>query len=183
MDTISSLMVNSARVVIASSGGIRTILVSDVVTGFGLVSLKSNEFVVEFILDVFLKRTADAYLRFIFRTEMDIAVVDVAARLTLDDADCCTEALVAIGVAVFTVVRAPVAENALRGNPINDEILVEVMVVASVVCSPISDKRGTKEYRRQVVGVVFQKCLYNHQKTRSTNTTLQRYLLQKRGLQ
>ena len=153
-DTIPSLMVNSARVVIASSGGTRTIPVSDVVTGPGSVSLKSNEFVVEFILDAPPKRTADAYLRFIPRTEMDIAVVDAAARLTLDDADCCTEALVAIGAAAPTVVRAPVAENALRGNPINDETLADVMAAASAACSPISDKRGTKEYRRQVAGVL-----------------------------
>ena len=153
-DTVPSLIVNGATAVIVSKAGTRTMPVADVVTGPGSTSLKSGEFVVEFVIERPPPRTADAYQRFIPRTEMDIAVVDAAARITLDESGQCTGVSIAIGAAAPTVVRVPVAEKALMGKLIDDEILKEVMAAASEACDPIDDKRGTKEYRRQVAGVL-----------------------------
>ena len=78
------MIVNGARAVVASKGGTRTVPAADIVTGPGATSLKPGEFVVEFQLDRPPAGTGDAYLRFIPRTEMDIAVVGCAARITLD---------------------------------------------------------------------------------------------------
>ena len=78
-------MVNDALVVIASNKGSRTIPVKDVVTGPGSISLGPDEFIIEFLLQQPPPRTSDAYERFIPRTEMDIAVVDAAARISLDE--------------------------------------------------------------------------------------------------
>jgi carbon-monoxide dehydrogenase medium subunit len=153
-DTVPSLIVNDALVVIASNKGSRTIPVSDVVTGPGSISLGVGEFIIEFILQQSTPRTSDAYERFIPRTEMDIAVVDAAARVSLDERGNCQEVRLAIGAAAPTVIRVPAAERILQGKKINDELLAGVMKEASKACNPINDKRGTIEYRRQVAGVL-----------------------------
>ena len=158
-DTVPSLMVNDALAVIASNGGSRTIPVADVITGPGSISLGSGEFIIEFILQQPPPRTSDAYERFIPRTEMDIAVVDAAARVSLDERGHCQEARVAIGAAAPTVIRVPEAERILQGKKINDELLAEVMEEASKACRPINDKRGTIEYRRQVAGVLVKRVI------------------------
>ena len=158
-DTVPSLMVNDSMAVIASNGGSRTIPVADVITGPGSISLGSGEFIIEFILQQPPPRTSDAYERFIPRTEMDIAVVDAAARISLDEKGHCQEAKIAIGAAAPTVIRVPEAERILQGKKINDELLAEVMEEASKACRPINDKRGTIEYRRQVAGVLAKRVI------------------------
>ena len=158
-DTVPSLMVNDALAVIASNEGPRTIPVTDVITGPGSISLETGEFVIEFLLEQPPPKTSDAYERFIPRTEMDIAVVDAAARISLDDRGNCKEAKIAIGAAAPTVIRVHEAERILQGKKINDEVLTEVMGEASKACNPINDKRGTIEYRRQVAGVLTKRVI------------------------
>lgn len=158
-DTVPAMVVNDAQAVIASSSGTRTIPVAEVATGPGSTSLEPGELVVEIEVKRPPARTADAYLRFIPRTEMDIAVVGVAVRITLDDSDHCSEAVLALGAVAPTVVRVPEAEQALVGGPIDDESLAAVAAAASAACDPIDDKRGTKQYRRQVAGVLAKRAV------------------------
>ena len=158
-DTVPSLMVNEALVLIASKTGSRTIPVAEVIKGPGKISLSSGEFLIEFLLEQPPFRTSDAYERFIPRTEMDIAVVDAAARISLDEKGHCKEAKIAIGAAAPTVIRVPEAEIILHGKKINDQLLAEVMEAASTACNPINDKRGTVEYRRQVAGVLAKRVI------------------------
>ena len=158
-DTVPSLMVNEALVLIASKTGSRTIPVAEVIKGPGKISLSSGEFLIEFLLEQPPSRTSDAYERFIPRTEMDIAVVDAAARISLDEKGHCKEAKIAIGAAAPTVIRVPKAEKILHGKKINDQLLAEVMEAASTACNPINDKRGTVEYRRQVAGVLVKRVI------------------------
>ena len=158
-DTVPSLMVNDALVVIASNEGSRTIPVADVITGPGSISLGSGEFIIEFLVPQPPPGTSDAYERFIPRTDMDIAVVDAAARVSLDERGNCKEVRLAIGAAAPTIIRVPAAERILKGKKINDELLAEVMEEASKACRPINDKRGTIEYRRQVAGVLAKRVI------------------------
>lgn len=158
-DTVPAMIVNNTQAVIASSGGTRTIPVAEVVTGPGKNTLKAGEFIVEFQLKSPPPHTADAYLRFIPRTEMDIAVVDAGARITLDAAGNCTHACIALGAVAPTVMRVPAAEEALQGKPITDETLENMMAAARAACNPIDDKRGTKEYRIQVAGVLAKRAV------------------------
>ncbi len=158
-DTVPALIVNHAQAVIASKGGMRTVPVAEIATGPGSTSLKAGEFLVEFQIENPPPRTADAYLRFIPRTEMDIAVVDAGARITLDEAGNCADAVIAIGAVAPTVIRVSAAEDALRGKAINEETLTEVMAAVSAACHPIDDKRGTKEYRIQVAGVLAKRVI------------------------
>ncbi len=152
-DSVPALVANAVRAVVAGSNGERTVPVEEIVTGPGQTSLADDEFVVEFQVDTPPAHTADAYLRLIPRTEMDIAVVGAAVRLTMDGGTC-TAATVALGAVAPTVVRVPDAEAALVGSTLDDATLEAVAAAASAACNPIDDKRGTIEYRRQVAGVL-----------------------------
>ncbi|MEM7139574.1 MAG: xanthine dehydrogenase family protein subunit M [Actinomycetota bacterium] len=152
-DSVPALFVNDVRAVIAGGGGERTVPVDDVVTGPGQTSLAEGEFIVEFEVDAPPANTGDAYLRLIPRTEMDIAVVGAAVRVTMDG-DTCTAASVALGAVAPTVVRVPDAEAALVGSTLDDATLEAVAAAAAAACNPIDDKRGTIEYRTQVAGVL-----------------------------
>jgi len=158
-DTPPSLAVNHARVVIAGPGGERTVGVEEVAIGPGRTSMSPGEFIVEFELDRPPARTADAYLRMTPRTEMEIAVVGAAARVTLDAEGRVIEATITLGAVAPTVVRAADAETALVGNEPADDVLDRVEAAASAVADPIDDKRGTVAYRRKVAGVLARRAV------------------------
>ena len=158
-DTPPSLIVNGARAVIAGPDGERTVPVADVATGPGTTSLAPGEIIVEFELDELPARTSDAYLRLIPRTEMDIAVVGAAARVTLDDDGTVAAAAVALGAVAPTVVRVPDAEAALVGSEPSGDALAAVEAAAAAAADPIDDKRGTVAYRRQVAGVLARRAV------------------------
>ena len=158
-DTGPAMVVNDARAVIASSAGMRTIPVAELMVGPGRTSLAPGEFVVEFLLTRPEAGRSDAYLRMTPRTEMDIAVVGAAARVTLDDSGTCTDASVALGAVAPTVVMVDGIADALVGRVIDDAALEEIATLSRAVCRPIDDKRGTKEYRTQVAGVLARRAM------------------------
>ena len=153
-DTIPALVAVSAVCVIASPGGSREVDVGDFVTGVGQNCLESNEFLVGLKIPRPGNNSADAYLRFIPRTEMDIAVAGAGVALTRDDGGTCTAARVAIGAVAPTVLLVEAAASALDGTKVDDDALNAAAAACSDAASPITDKRGTVEYRKKVVGVL-----------------------------
>ncbi len=158
-DSVPAMIVNGMRAVIASGSGTRTVAVQDLPIAPGRTSLADGEFVIEFELDHAPADTADAYLRLIPRTEMDIAVVGAGARVTLDSNGNCASAMIVLGAVAPTVVRVPDAEAALAGKAIDDATLAAVAAAASAACNPIDDKRGTIAYRRHVAGVLAKRAV------------------------
>ena len=98
--------------------------------------------------------SGDAYLRFIPRTEMDIAVVGVGVSLSLDENGLCSTARVALGAVAPTAKIVEKAPHILVGNQLNDTLMDTLAFAARDVCSPIDDKRGTTEFRTKVAGVL-----------------------------
>src|SRR6266849_5834954 len=125
-----------------------------IVTGPGQTSLAKGEFVVEFRLPKPKPRQAGAYLRFIPRTEMDIAVVGVAVDVTLDAGGTCTDARVVLGAVAPTQLLVEDAAQALIGHKLDAATLASLDAAAQRACRPITDKRGTIEYRTKVAGVL-----------------------------
>jgi carbon-monoxide dehydrogenase medium subunit len=128
--------------------------VEAIVTGPGQTSLQKGEFIVEFHVPKPKPHQSDAYLRFIPRTEMDIAVVGVGVNVTLDGNGVCTDARVVLGAVAPTQVVADEAGAALIGHRLDDETLAKLDAAAGRACKPINDKRGTIEYRIKIAGVL-----------------------------
>ena len=153
-DTVPALIAAAAVCRIAGSGGTRRVPVEDVCTGPGQLSLRDGEFVVAFEFPERPPRSADAYLRFIPRTEMDIAVVGAGVNLVFDDDGRCSAARVALGAVAPTVILVEEAGAALVGTECDDAALETMAAAARAACRPIDDKRGTAEYRTKVAGVL-----------------------------
>ena len=134
--------------------GKREAPVEAIVTGPGQTSLKKGEFIVEFRVPKPKPRQSDAYLRFIPRTEMDIAVVGCGVNVTLDAAGLCTDARVVLGAVAPTQLIVDEAAQALIGHRLDDDTLSRLDAAAQRACKPINDKRGTIEYRTKVAGVL-----------------------------
>mgnify|MGYP001197832497 CR=1 FL=1 len=153
-DTVPALVAAGAICLIAGPGGQRQVPVEQITTGPGETSLQNGEFVVEFQLPKQSSRSGDAYLRFIPRTEMDIAVVGAGINLTLDQSGICQQARVSLGAVAPTVLLVETAANALVGSRIDNEALDKLEAAASGACNPIDDKRGTVQFRVDVAGVL-----------------------------
>ena len=85
---------------------------------------------------------------------MEIAVVGVGICLSLDDAGICNAARVSLGAVAARALVVKEAADALIGTPVDDAALANLAEVASAAAKPIDDKRGTKEFRIQVTGVM-----------------------------
>ncbi len=153
-DSVPGMIAAGATCKIAGAKGTRTAKVEDIVTGPGKTSLKKDEFVVSIFLPKRPKRSGDAYLRFIPRTEMDIAVVGAGVSLSLDGKGICTDARVALGAVAPKPLLVKAAAKALIGTSVDDDALAALAAAASAACNPIDDKRGTIEYRTKVAGVL-----------------------------
>ena len=147
-------MANSARCVIASASGRREVAVANFVTGVGQNCLATGEFLLGLSLPRPWPSTSDAYLRFIPRSEMDIAVASAGVSVTLDENGTCTAARVSIGAVAPTPLLVVEAGEALIGTKVDDDALALAAHACSKAASPITDRRGTAEYRTKVVGVL-----------------------------
>jgi carbon-monoxide dehydrogenase medium subunit len=153
-DSVPALIAARATCVIAGPNGRRTAPVEAIVTGPGRTSLQKGEFVIEFHVPKPKPHQCDAYLRFIPRTEMDIAVVGCAVNVTLDGNGMCTDARVVLGAVAPTQVVCDEAAKALIGHKLDDATNAALDAAAGRACNPITDKRGTIEYRIKVAGVL-----------------------------
>ena len=153
-DSVPALIAARATCVVVGGKGRREVPVESVATGPGRTSLAPDEFVLEFHLPKRPPRSADAYLRFIPRTEMDIAVVGAGVNLTLDAAGVIKDAHVALGAVAPTALLVPDAAKALVGRKLDETALAGLDAACRRACKPIDDKRGTIEYRVKVAGVM-----------------------------
>jgi CO/xanthine dehydrogenase FAD-binding subunit len=153
-DSVPALIAAGAIASIAGPNGRREVPVEDIMQGPRRLALAKGEIVASFLLPPRPARTADAYLRFIPRTEMDIAVVGCGVCLTLDASGTCTAARVALGAVAPRPLPVPEAARALVGTKLDAGALDRLDAAARAACQPIDDKRGTREYRTKVAGVL-----------------------------
>ena len=156
-DSTCALIVNRAECVIAGPTGERVVPAEQFCVGPGKTVLEAGEFLVALRIPRPAARTADAYLRLIPRSEMDIAVAGAAVSLTIDAGGTVTAARVAIGAVAPTALLVPEAATALIGSKLDDASLNSAAAAASAAARPIDDKRGTVAYRKTVAGVLVKR--------------------------
>jgi len=153
-DSVPALIAAGAVAVLAGPQGRRELPVEDVMLGPRKLALGKGEFVVSFRLPARPPRSSDAYLRFIPRTEMDIAVVGAGVSLTVDAGGTITDARVSLGAVAPRVLLVREAAAAIVGSRLDREAQDRLEAAARAACAPIDDKRGTVEFRIQVAGVL-----------------------------
>lgn len=158
-DSIPAMIASGAFAIIAGPDGRREVLVEDFIKGPGKTTLKSNEILVSIKFPLKKQNSSGAYLRFTPRTEMDIAVVGVGVNITLSDSGICEDAKISIGAVAEKALVVEDAATALIGNKITEEIIEDYIEKVRASARPINDKRGTVEFRIQVIGIIAKRAL------------------------
>jgi len=153
-DSVPAMIAAGAVARVEGPEGSRDMSVEDIPAGPGRINLEPGEFISSVHLPARPAAASDAYLRFIPRTEMDIAVASAGVSLQMGADGTCAAARVAIGAVGPRVVLVPDAGAALVGTTLDDAAIGAMMTAVRAAASPIDDKRGTVEYRIEVVGVL-----------------------------
>jgi aerobic carbon-monoxide dehydrogenase medium subunit len=153
-DSVPALIAAGAVASVVGPAGRREIPVEDVMIGPRQLSLARGEIIASFVLPPRPKRSGDAYLRFIPRTEMDIAVAGAGVNLTVDAGGVITAARVSLAAVAAKVLLVPEAARAIIGSRLDPPAQERLAAAARAACRPIDDKRGTVEFRIEVAGVL-----------------------------
>ena len=154
-DTIPPMIVLGGEAEIAGPDGTRKVAVEDFCTAPGRTVLADGEFLVSLHFPAPAPNSGAFYRRFIPRNEMDIAVVGVGASVVLSgDGSSFVSARIAVGAVAPTPLFVREAGEALAGQPVSDETIQRAAGIARDAARPISDMRGTAEYRKHLTSVL-----------------------------
>jgi carbon-monoxide dehydrogenase medium subunit len=157
-DMAPPLLALDAVAVIAGPRGERRVPFADFFTGVRRTVLGADEVLVEIAVPAPGPRSGGQYLRHTPRRELDIAVVGVASQLTLSDG-VCAKARIALAAVAPVPLRAHRAEQALQGKPVTPEAIERAAELAVGIARPISDQRGSADYRHHLVRVLTRRTL------------------------
>lgn len=157
-DMAPPLLALGAEAVIAGPRGERRVPMETFFQGVRRTALGADELLVEFVVPAPGPRSGGCYLRHTPRRELDIAVVGVASQVWLADG-VCARARVALAAVAPTPVRATAAEQALEGQPLTAEAIERAAGLAVEAARPISDQRGSADFRRHLVRVLTRRTL------------------------
>lgn len=159
-DTIPPMIVLGGVARIAGPDGTREVAVEDFCTAPGRTVLANGEFLISLHFPTPEPHSGAYYLRFIPRNEMDIAVVGVGVSVVLsDDHSRFVSARIALAAVAPTPLFVREAGDALAGQAVSDESIQKASEIAQAAARPISDMRGTAEYRTHLTGVLTRRVL------------------------
>jgi CO/xanthine dehydrogenase FAD-binding subunit len=158
-DAVPALICHEARALIAGHNGTREVAVEQIFSGPGQTTLEPGEILVSILLPAPVPRSAAKYLRFTPRREMDIAIAGVGAWIGLGPDGAIAAARVVLASVAPTPVRAASAEQRLIGERPTRALLEEAGRLAAGDARPISDTRGSADYRRSLVAVLTARAL------------------------
>ena len=162
-DGICPLIAYNAVCHIAGPGGEgahRDVPVAEFCTGPGSNVLRRGEILVALVLPAQPRNSGAAYVRFIPRNEMDIAVCGAGVGVRLNDAgDTFEDAIVALAAVAPVPLVVPEAADALIGNPVNDATIAKAAAAAKAAARPIADMRGTIDQRKHLSEVLTRRMI------------------------
>jgi CO/xanthine dehydrogenase FAD-binding subunit len=159
-DTIPPLIALEATCRITGPGGSREIAAETFCTAPGKNVLQRGEILTAIVFPPPAPLGGSAYERFIPRNEMDIAVAGAASWVRLSaDGNTIEQARVALSAVAPTPLFAAEASNWLAGQPVIEKTFAQAGALAREIARPISDMRGTAEFRVHLVGVLVGRTL------------------------
>jgi carbon-monoxide dehydrogenase medium subunit len=157
-DMAAPLLALDAEAVVVGPKRQRRVPMAQFFTGVRRTVLEPDELLVELVIPTPGPRSGGHYLRHTPRRELDIAVVGAAAQLTLSDGRC-TKARLALAAVAPVPLRATTAEQALEGRPVTPDRIEHAAELAVEAARPISDQRGSAEFRRHLVRTLARRTL------------------------
>ena len=157
-DTVPLLIALHAKCRVASANGEREIAVEEFCIAPGKNAMKPGEMLVSLRFPAPEKGSGAHYLRFIPRNEMDIAVVGAGVSVLLENG-IFKEARIALASVAPKPLFVQAAGDSLKGKPVNAESIAAAAELAKGAAAPLTDMRGTLEYRRHLCAVLTRRAL------------------------
>lgn len=157
-DSAPNLLAQGAKILVQGPNKDRVIKIEDFFLGVKKTSLEPGEIVTAICIPPLKENEAAAYIKHAVRKAMDLAIIGVAVKIRVEGG-ICTDAKIALGAVAATPIRVPRAEAALIGKALTDEVIVKASEEAMDSCSPISDIRASKEYRKDMVRVFTKRAI------------------------
>lgn len=159
-DVVVVLLALDAALTCLGPAGERTLALDGFATAPGVTVLRPDELLTRVGFPSLAPRSATAFLKAGRRRAMEISIVCVAARLTLDaDLERCQDVRVALGAVAPVAMRARAAERYLEGRPLTDGVMREAGRIAAAECRPIDDVRASARYRALLVATLVPRVL------------------------
>jgi aerobic carbon-monoxide dehydrogenase medium subunit len=157
-DMVGPLVAYGAITNIATATNPREERIERIFKGPGQTTLAKGEFLTGFRIPTPAKNTGISYIKYGIRHAMEIALVSVTSLVVIEN-EKCVAARVVLGAVAPTFIRCPATEEFLEGKTITEDIAEQAGYSASEICTPITDIRGTADYRRQLVRVLTKRTL------------------------
>ena len=157
-DMAPPLLALEAEAVITGPKGERRVPIATFFTGVRRTILAPDEILVELVVPNPGAHSGGNYLRHTPRRELDIAVVGVASQLTVANG-VCTKARIALAAVAPVPLRATAAEQSLEGQAVTPDRIKRAADLAVEAARPISDQRGSADFRRHLVRVLTRRTL------------------------
>ncbi|MAE11218.1 MAG: hypothetical protein CL876_04815 [Dehalococcoidales bacterium] len=158
-DSAPALLVLDAILIITGPSGEKSVNITDFFLGVRKNALEMGEILTEIRLPVFPPNTETVFIKKGRVATADLAVVNVAIRLTMTSDNTCQDVRIALGAVAPTPIRAIEAETMLRGEKPNEALLERAAVRASEEIKPISDVRSSADYRTTLSRVLVERAL------------------------
>lgn len=158
METGGPLMCLGARAVLVSARGQRTAAIDELNTGPGKTIAEADELLTAIEVPEPAPGTGSSYVRLEYRRQMEIAIVGASAAVTLDGGRVAA-ARIAITALAPTIHRVGDAEAALTGSDGSSEAVEAAAAAAAAASRPISDVRGSDDYRRAMAAVITRRAI------------------------
>lgn len=158
-DLVPPLVVQGAVARTIKSREPRQFSVEELSTDVNQTVLFQDEILCEISIPVLRPGEGTAFFKLGLREALTIAVATAAAWLKIDRNGKVEDLKIALGSVAPTVMRALHTENFLKGRRPGDRVFHEAGGIAAAECHPITDVRGTAEYRRWMVKELVKACL------------------------
>lgn len=158
-DTGPALLVLDAQVDLQGPRGSRRVPLSEFLVGPNQTTIRPGELVVSLRWPVPPARSAGAFRKIGLRKGSVCSVVSAAVMVQLDDKGICQSARIALGAVAPAPIRVPAAEKLLLGRDLQADLIAHAGELAWEAAKPISDLRGSADYRRRAVAVLVRRSL------------------------
>jgi carbon-monoxide dehydrogenase medium subunit len=159
-DTAPPLLVLGAKLKLASANGERVVPLEEYFVGPEKTVLNEGELLAEIQVPNPPASSGGSYIKQTTRRALDLAIVGVAAMVTLDSAKAvCQDIRIALGAVAPTPIRASKAESIIKGKGFDSALIEQAAKAAVGEAKPISDMRSSAEYRSEIVGVLTRRAI------------------------
>ena len=157
-DPPAALIALGASVIATAKRGQREIPADELFAGYYETVLEPGEVITQVLVPAPTRPLKTAYLKFLPRTADDYPTVGVAVALDVVDGRC-EDARIGISAAGPTPLRARAAEDLLRGETLNPDVLRSAAATVPPITDPVSDHRGSANYKRRMAEVFVRRAL------------------------